>query len=58
MGRVERLKEECLRFEEVGSLEELQHRAERHGTQRPHPALGYKTPREGLEEARKGVSFS
>lgn len=58
MGRVERLKEECLRFEEVEGLEELQHRAERYGTQRPHPALGHKTLIEGFEEARKGVSFS
>lgn len=62
MGKVERLKEECLWFEEVESLEELQHLAEQYrhfyNTQRPHPALGYKTPREGFEEARKGVSFS
>lgn len=52
------MKEECLRFEEVEGLEELQHRAERYGTQRPHPALGHKTLIEGFEEARKGVSFS
>lgn len=66
MGRVERfhrsLKEECLQFEEVESLEELQHLAARYrhfyNTQRPHQALGYKTPMEVIEEAKKVVSFS
>lgn len=66
MGRVERfhrsLKEECLQFAEVESLEELQHLAERYrhfyNTQRPHQALGYKTPMEVIEEAKKVVSFS
>lgn len=61
MGRVERfhrsLKEECLQYEDIESLEELNAVLEsfrnHYNTQRPHQALGYRTPLEVIQSAQQ-----
>ena len=61
MGRVEcfhrSLKEECLQYEDIESLEELNTVLEsfrnHYTTQRPHQALGYQTPLEVIQAALK-----
>lgn len=66
MGRVERfhrtLKEESLQYEEIEGFEHLNQVLEdfrqHYNIQRPHQALGYKTPLEVIQEAKKLVSFS